>query len=155
MIERSAPKWPAVVASLSEFASYSAADKELGGIRRTAKVQTDWLDSPQIRADLKAGAFDFATLKEKRTTVYLVPAGDEAHPLRSEWKLTGKMLRYRQDRHILSIGPNGSGKTHRLLFPDLHPLKNWSIVAIDPKGELFAYTRRLRHAAFATCETPP
>src|ERR1700733_1416117 len=69
MIERSAPKWPAVVASLSEFASYSAADKELGGIRRTAKVQTDWLDSPQIRADLKGGTFGFASVKERGTTV--------------------------------------------------------------------------------------
>jgi type IV secretion system protein VirD4 len=68
------------------------------------------------------------------------PPADEAHPLRSEWTLTGNMLRYRQDRHILTIGPNGSGKTRRLLFPNLHLLKQWSIVAIDPKGELFAHT---------------
>jgi type IV secretion system protein VirD4 len=68
------------------------------------------------------------------------PAADQMHPLRSEWALTGSMLRYRQDRHILTIGPNGSGKTRRLLFPNLYQLKNWSIVAIDPKGELFAHT---------------
>ena len=37
-----------------------------GAIRRTAKVQTDWLDSPQMRADLLGDAFDFATLKERR-----------------------------------------------------------------------------------------
>jgi type IV secretion system protein VirD4 len=68
------------------------------------------------------------------------PASDEAHPLRSPWVLTGNTLRYRQDRHILTVGPNGSGKTRRLLFPNLCSLKHWSIVAIDPKGELFAHT---------------
>ena len=72
MLERLGPEWPALVASLSEFSTYSADDKELGGIRRTAKVQTDWLDSPQMRADLEGGALDFATLKETPTTVYLV-----------------------------------------------------------------------------------
>ena len=65
---------------------------------------------------------------------------DAAHPLQSRWALTGETRHYRQDRHILSIGPNGSGKTRRLLFPNLHFLKGWSIVAIDPKGELFANT---------------
>ena len=72
MLERLGPEWPALVASLSEFSTYSAEDKELGGIRRTAKVQTDWLDSPQMRADLEGGALNFATLKETPTTVYLV-----------------------------------------------------------------------------------
>jgi len=68
------------------------------------------------------------------------PADDEMHPLRSEWVLTGNLTRYRHDRHVLTIGPNGSGKTRRLLFPNLYMLKGWSIVAIDPKGELFAHT---------------
>jgi type IV secretion system protein VirD4 len=71
MIERLGEDWPAISASLGEFASYSADDRELGGIRRTAKVQTDWLDSPQMRTDLEADAFDFTTLKETPTTVYL------------------------------------------------------------------------------------
>ena len=44
----------------------------LGGVRRTAKVQTDWLDSPEVCADLKKGAFDFATIKDVPTTIYLV-----------------------------------------------------------------------------------
>lgn len=70
----------------------------------------------------------------------IAPPSDEAHPLRSKWELTGKTTRYRQDRHIVTIGPNGSGKTRRLLFPNLYFLKNWSIVAIDPKAELFAAT---------------
>lgn len=65
---------------------------------------------------------------------------DAAHPLRSEWKLTGETRHYRQDRHVLTIGPNGSGKTRRLLYPNLYRLKDWSVVAIDPKAELFAHT---------------
>jgi type IV secretion system protein VirD4 len=65
------PEWPALVASLGEFKSFSADDRELGAIRRTAKVQTDWLDSPQMRTDLRTGAFDFARLKERPTTIYL------------------------------------------------------------------------------------
>ena len=72
MVERLGPERPELVASLGEFSTYSADDKELSGIRRTAKVQTDWLDSPQMRADLEAAALDFATLKETPTTIYLV-----------------------------------------------------------------------------------
>lgn len=71
MIEHLGEDRPAIGASLGEFASYSAEDRELGGIRRTAKVQTDWLDSPQMQTDLGGGAFDFTSLKETPTTVYL------------------------------------------------------------------------------------
>ncbi len=63
---------PAIVASLSEFTSYSPHDRELNAIRRTAKVQTDWLDSPAIKLDLLGPAIDFASIKEKPTTIYLV-----------------------------------------------------------------------------------
>jgi hypothetical protein len=72
---------------------------------------------------------------------------DKSHALRSPWDLTGQIIHYRQDRHILTIGPNGSGKTRRLLFPNLYRLKDWSIVAIDPKAELFAHTAMHRAAA--------
>ena len=72
MLKLLGPEWPALVASLGEFEFFSPEDRELGGIRRTAKVQTDWLDSPQMRANLEGGALDFATLKETPTTVYLV-----------------------------------------------------------------------------------
>jgi len=72
---------------------------------------------------------------------------DKSHALRSPWDLTGKIIHYRQDRHVLSIGPNGSGKTRRLLYPALYRLKNWSIAAIDVKGELFAHTAMHRKAA--------
>ncbi len=72
-IKRLGKKWPAVAASLGEFATHNPDDRELGGIRRTAKAQTDWLDSPPIRADLaKKNVIDFASLKETPTTVYLI-----------------------------------------------------------------------------------
>ena len=60
--------------------------------------------------------------------------------LRGDWACTGDACHYRGDRHIVTVGPNGSGKTRRLLIPNLFYLKDWSIVAIDPKGELFAHT---------------
>lgn len=65
-------KFPAIAASLSEFTSYSPDDRELSAIRRTAKVQTDWLDSPAMKKDLKGPAIDFSAIKEQPTTIYLV-----------------------------------------------------------------------------------
>jgi type IV secretion system protein VirD4 len=44
------------------------------------------------------------------------------------------------DRHVVTVGPNGSGKTRRLLVPNLYRLHDWSIVVIDIKGELAAFT---------------
>jgi type IV secretion system protein VirD4 len=74
-INRLGAKWPAIATSLGEFASYNAEDREIAGIRRTAKIQTDWLDSPLIQADLAravAQPFQFASLKQIPTTVYLI-----------------------------------------------------------------------------------
>jgi type IV secretion system protein VirD4 len=65
-------QFPAIAASLNEFTTYNSDDRELNAIRRTAKVQTDWLDSPAIRMDLEGPALQFATLKERPTTIYLV-----------------------------------------------------------------------------------
>jgi type IV secretion system protein VirD4 len=48
------------------------------------------------------------------------------------------------DRHLLTIGPNGSGKTRRLLIPNLFRLTDWSAVVIDIKGELAALTAAYR-----------
>jgi len=50
------------------------------------------------------------------------------------------------DRHVVTVGPNGSGKTRRLLVPNLFRLKDWSIVVIDIKGELAALTAAYRAA---------
>jgi type IV secretion system protein VirD4 len=48
----------------------------------------------------------------------------------------GRLLRYVGDRHIITVGPNGSGKTRRLLLPNLADLTDWSVLVVDPKGEL-------------------
>ena len=50
------------------------------------------------------------------------------------------------DRHVVTVGPNGSGKTRRLLVPNLFRLTDWSIVVIDIKGELAALTAAYRAA---------
>jgi type IV secretion system protein VirD4 len=56
-------------------------------------------------------------------------------------------LCYVGDRHIVTIGPNGSGKTRRLLLPNLARLNKWSMLVVDPKGELAMMTARHRLAA--------
>jgi type IV secretion system protein VirD4 len=53
-------------------------------------------------------------------------------------------LLYPGDRHIMTFGPNGSGKSKRLLYENLKRLKDWSIVVVDPKGELARDTLDIR-----------
>lgn len=52
-------------------------------------------------------------------------------------------LVYPGERHLLLVGPNGSGKGTRILVPNLATLDR-SILVIDPKGELAAITARKR-----------
>ena len=56
---------------------------------------------------------------------------------------SGREIRYVGDRHMMTIGPNGSGKSRRVLLPNLAQLKGWSIVVVDPKGDLCADDARL------------
>lgn len=72
------------------------------------------------------------------------PAPDRNKPLAGTWRPKAEVHAYTRDRHLVTIGPNGSGKTRRLLIPNLHRLRNWSIVVIDPKGELVARTAAFR-----------
>jgi type IV secretion system protein VirD4 len=52
---------------------------------------------------------------------------------------------YKGARHILTFGPNSSGKTRRLLVPNLcGNLLDWSVVVVDPKGELCKMSREYR-----------
>jgi type IV secretion system protein VirD4 len=76
-------------------------------------------------------------------------ATDKQSILDSDWNIIPDLLhRYpnpddpkrRGDGHLLTIGPNGTGKTRRLLIPNLYRLTNWSTVVIDIKGELAALT---------------
>lgn len=67
--------------------------------------------------------------------------------LDEEWKPTPNLQhRYTSDRQLVSVGPNGSGKTRRLLIPNLVWLTNWSILVIDPKGTLAALTGPYRES---------
>ncbi len=54
------------------------------------------------------------------------------------------VLPYVGDRHIVTLGPNGSGKSRRLLLPNLARLPNWSILVVDPKGDLATMTASYR-----------
>jgi type IV secretion system protein VirD4 len=67
-----------------------------------------------------------------------VPTVDE--PLRGEWREISEEIRYCGDRHLFTLGPNGSGKTRLLLLPNLVKLTKWSVFVIDPKGSLAAMT---------------
>jgi type IV secretion system protein VirD4 len=72
LVSEHGDRFPAIAASLNDFTTYRSDDRELNAIRRTAKVQTDWLDSPAIRHDLKGPAIEFEMLKGHPTTIYLV-----------------------------------------------------------------------------------
>ncbi len=70
--------------------------------------------------------------------------------LDDEWQIVkDKFHRYTGDRHLVTVGPNGSGKTRRLLIPNLVFLKNWSILVVDPKGTLGALTGPYRESLHA------
>jgi hypothetical protein len=73
LVNRHGKSHPEIAASISEFMHYNPEDRELGAIRRTAKVQTDWLDSPRIGADLQHGTFNFASIKRYPTTIFEGP----------------------------------------------------------------------------------
>jgi type IV secretion system protein VirD4 len=59
----------------------------------------------------------------------------------------GDVLRYTGDRHIVWVGNSGAGKSRRLLVPNLAQLTGWSMLVIDPKGELLRMTGAHRAAA--------
>lgn len=77
-------------------------------------------------------------------------ASEEISILDERWKVAPELRNFYPgrfgsgDRHLVTVGPNGSGKTRRLLIPNLFRLKSWSSVVIDIKGELAAYTAAYR-----------
>jgi type IV secretion system protein VirD4 len=54
------------------FRDINPENRELNSILSTASTNTRWLDSRPIKAALARGAFDFASMKERPVTVYLI-----------------------------------------------------------------------------------
>ena len=54
------------------------------------------------------------------------------------------VIQYVGDRHLMSLGPGGSGINRRLLEPNVLGLRDWSLVIVDPNGELSALCARRR-----------
>jgi type IV secretion system protein VirD4 len=61
---------------------------------------------------------------------------------RPGWRPKGA-IRYSGPKHLITIGPPGSGKSAGLVVPNVADLKR-SMLIIDPKGELAAITARAR-----------
>jgi type IV secretion system protein VirD4 len=55
-------------------------------------------------------------------------------------------LNNRGEGHLVTIGPNASGKSRRLMIPNLMRLRDWSMVVVDIKGELCRNTAAFRAA---------
>ena len=64
--------------------------------------------------------------------------------LKTPWKTASCVFNYTGEGHMIIIGPNGSGKTRYMLVPNLCALPNWSILVVDPKGELAVWTAKHR-----------
>lgn len=60
---------------------------------------------------------------------------------------TGKVVGYQGSGHILTIGPTRSGKSRRLLIPNLLMETGRSMLVVDMKGELAELTAAKRIAA--------
>jgi type IV secretion system protein VirD4 len=76
-----------------------------------------------------------------------ISLGYPAQATRGDPPPLDKPLRYAGDRHIVTIGPNRTGKTKRLLAVALHDLTDWSIVVNDLRGDLCKMTEAHRRAA--------
>lgn len=63
---------PAIAAKLNRFTELNPENRELFSILSTAVTQTDWIDSKPIKRALSGGTFDFAKMKYRPITVYLI-----------------------------------------------------------------------------------
>lgn len=73
LVKKHKERFPAIATTLNEFSVHNPQDRELGGIRRTALAQTDWLDSPPISKDLaRKNVIDFEQFKQRPCTLYLI-----------------------------------------------------------------------------------
>lgn len=64
--------WEEIGVKANRFIDINPENKELHSILSTALTQTRWSDSRPIKRDLKGPQFDFSTLKQTPTTVFLI-----------------------------------------------------------------------------------
>ncbi len=116
----------------------------LGGVVIVAAVIT-WIVVRSERRDT-ASAWDAQFAKPAKTGLWGRSDGIYLGLERDQPKRRARQkLHYAGDRHLMTLGPNGSGKTYRLLYQNLmHGLKDWSVVVIDPKGDLARDTEATR-----------
>ncbi len=57
---------------------------------------------------------------------------------------TNRLLSYRGDRHALIVGGNGTGKSKRLVLPNILRSVGRSLVVLDPKGDYARLTAKDR-----------
>jgi type IV secretion system protein VirD4 len=93
---------PALWDKLAELQDYTAEDRELKAFIRSAKAQTRFLDSPQVRADLAKPGVDFTKLKSSRLVAYLVlePGRLKTHARWLRLVLTGAINALRKTESV-------------------------------------------------------
>jgi type IV secretion system protein VirD4 len=63
-------------------------------------------------------------------------------PLFQDGGASAQPARYKGEKHLIFVGPTGSGKSASIIIPNMRLLR--SLILTDPKGELAAITLRLR-----------
>lgn len=67
-----AEDWEELTIKAARFLDINPENRELNSILSTAMTQTRWLDSRPIKDSTDTGAYDFAEMKRRPTTIYLI-----------------------------------------------------------------------------------
>ncbi len=77
--------WPQIETKIASFGNMAPENRELHSVLRTAQTQTRWLDSPSVQEDLSKNSFDWRSIRERPTTVYLMLPADRMAGQHSAW----------------------------------------------------------------------
>ena len=69
-------KWPEMAVKAARFGDINPENRELHGVLSTCLTQTRWLDSRAVKRDLSRNPFDFAVMKNRPVTVFLILPAD-------------------------------------------------------------------------------
>ena len=85
---------PAITAKLNRFTEIKPENRELFSVLSTAVNQTEWLDSKPIQRALSGGTYDFAEMKLRPITIYLVlpPRFIETHSIWLRLMITAVLM---------------------------------------------------------------